>query len=82
MTVWLGVYIGSNETVNEEQKVWTLDVLQKYGTDHVSGVTVGNEYIHNQDDQATATEYIVSHMNDVCHPIRASWRLAVRVDEG
>lgn len=65
MTVWLGVYIGDNATVNEDQKQTTLDVLQKYGADHVSGVTVGNEYILNAANPVTATEFIVSEVADV-----------------
>ncbi|KWU44761.1 glycoside hydrolase, partial [Rhodotorula sp. JG-1b] len=43
MTVWLGAYVGDNSTVNAEQQQWVLDALQIYGTDHVSGVTIGNE---------------------------------------
>jgi exo-beta-1,3-glucanase (GH17 family) len=43
VTVFLGVYIGNNATVNEDQKATTLSVLETYGTDYVDGVTVGNE---------------------------------------
>jgi exo-beta-1,3-glucanase (GH17 family) len=32
---------GDNETVNDDQMSTTLQVLQTYGTDHVSGVTIG-----------------------------------------
>lgn len=43
MTVWLGAYVGQNSTVNEQQQQDVLDALQMYGTDHVSGITIGNE---------------------------------------
>lgn len=65
MTVWLGVYIGSDETVNEQQKTVTLDVLRKYGVDHVSGVTVGNEFLLNAVNKANAAQALVSHVADV-----------------
>lgn len=65
MTVWLGVYIGANATVNEQQKAVTLEVLQQYGTDHVSGVTVGNEYILGSLDKPTAVQTIIAQVADV-----------------
>lgn len=45
MTVWLGAYVGNNETVNNQQQQYVLDALKIYGTDHVSGVTIGNESV-------------------------------------
>lgn len=45
MTIWLGVYIGSNETVNTEQMEQTIKVIKTYGTSHIGGVSIGNEYI-------------------------------------
>ncbi|WVQ84409.1 hypothetical protein IAT38_006561 [Cryptococcus sp. DSM 104549] len=47
MTVWLGIYVDSNETAYTDQLNHVVDVLKTYGTDHVSGITVGNEYILN-----------------------------------
>jgi exo-beta-1,3-glucanase (GH17 family) len=38
--VWLGVYMNSDETVYQRQIAETLRVLQQYGADHVSGITV------------------------------------------
>lgn len=45
MTVWLGLYIGTDETVNQEQMTETLAAISAYGTKHISGVIVGNEYV-------------------------------------
>jgi len=65
VTIWMGVYIGDNATVNEQQKSEALDVLQSYGTDHVSGVTVGNEYLLNAVDKTAAATFILSEVSDV-----------------
>lgn len=65
VTIWMGVYIGDNSTVNEQQKSEALEVLQTYGTDHVSGVTVGNEYLLNAVDKTTAGAFILSEVSDV-----------------
>lgn len=62
MTVWLGAYVGDSSTVNAEQQQWVLDALQIYGTDHVSGVTIGNEYILNSENKATAINFLISQM--------------------
>lgn len=45
MTVWLGAYVGDNSTVNAQQQEFILDALRIYGTDHVGGVTIGNECV-------------------------------------
>jgi len=60
MTVWLGAYVGQNSTVNEQQQQDVLDALQIYGTDHVSGITIGNEYVLGQENSAASIQYIVS----------------------
>lgn len=80
VTIWMGVYIGDNSTVNEQQKAEALEVLQTYGTDHVSGVTVGNEYLLNAVDKTAAVEFILSEVADVrvasrrlSRLTRASW---------
>ncbi|KAM0747073.1 glycoside hydrolase [Meredithblackwellia eburnea MCA 4105] len=62
MTVWLGAYIGDNKTVNAQQQQVTLDVLRTYGTDHVEGVIIGNEYILNAESQSTAITYIINQV--------------------
>ncbi|GAA6028679.1 hypothetical protein JCM8097_007343 [Rhodosporidiobolus ruineniae] len=57
MTIWIGAYMGTNDTVNAQQQQDILDALKAYGADHVSGVTIGNEYILNAPnrDETTAT---------------------------
>jgi exo-beta-1,3-glucanase (GH17 family) len=45
VTVWLGVYIGTDEVVNMQQMTETIAVIQMYGVSHIAGVTVGNEYV-------------------------------------
>ncbi|WWC71096.1 uncharacterized protein I206_105049 [Kwoniella pini CBS 10737] len=60
MTVWLGIYVDSNETAYDNQVTAVTDVLKTYGTDHVSGITVGNEYILNTagTDSTTSSIYL------------------------
>ncbi|KAF9648006.1 glycoside hydrolase [Thelephora ganbajun] len=45
MKVTLGIYVSpdGDYTAYDRQKVAITDVLKKYGTDHVAGITVGNE---------------------------------------
>lgn len=59
ITVWLGVYIGSNETVNLQQMTETISVLKTFGIANIGGVTIGNEYILDATNKVTATAYIV-----------------------
>ncbi|KAK9894951.1 glycoside hydrolase family 17 protein [Cystobasidium minutum MCA 4210] len=54
MTVWLGIYIDSDDTIWERQRDDTLAIIQKYGTDHISGVTVGNEFLLNTEGAASS----------------------------
>ncbi|GAA6020538.1 hypothetical protein JCM11491_000787 [Sporobolomyces phaffii] len=66
MTVWLGAYIGDNTTVNAQQQDWIIDALDKYGVDHVGGVTIGNEYVLNAvspSDTAVRISYLNSEMS-------------------
>ncbi|GAA5895490.1 uncharacterized protein JCM6883_001524 [Sporobolomyces salmoneus] len=69
MTVWLGAYVGINETVNAQQQDWLIDALDKYGTDNVGGITIGNEYVLNADplsstdNAASRISYLTSQMS-------------------
>lgn len=46
MTVWLGNYpVPTDPTPYERQRDAIIDAIKTYGTDHISGITVGNEYI-------------------------------------
>ncbi|OCF75503.1 glucan 1,3-beta-glucosidase [Kwoniella mangroviensis CBS 8886] len=60
MTVWLGIYVDSNEEAYNDQVKAVEDALKTYGTDHVSGITVGNEYILNTagTDSTTSSIYL------------------------
>ncbi|WWC88321.1 uncharacterized protein L201_003229 [Kwoniella dendrophila CBS 6074] len=62
MTVWLGIYVDSNETAYDNQLTAVTDALKTYGTDHVSGVTVGNEYILNTagTESTTSSAYLAA----------------------
>ncbi|GAA5878787.1 hypothetical protein JCM1840_007246 [Sporobolomyces johnsonii] len=62
MTVWIGAYIGTNATVNAQQQQWIIDAINIYGTDHISGVTIGNEYVLDSVDQVAAAQYLVTEM--------------------
>ena len=60
VTAWLGVYVDGNDTTWERQMSDTLSAIQTYGTDHISGVIVGNEYILDQDSSAASYALIES----------------------
>jgi exo-beta-1,3-glucanase (GH17 family) len=47
MQVYLGNYNvpDDNDAAYDRQKADIQNVIQTYGADHVSGITVGNEYI-------------------------------------
>jgi exo-beta-1,3-glucanase (GH17 family) len=48
LNVYLGIYISEDETIWERQRADTLAIIQEYGVDHISGITVGNEFLLNQ----------------------------------
>ena len=46
MQVWLGNYpIPSDPEPYQRQRDAIIEAIQTYGTDHIAGITVGNEYI-------------------------------------
>ncbi|KAH9945047.1 glycoside hydrolase [Epithele typhae] len=48
MTVWLGNYPDATDPAPYvRQRDAIIDAIQTYGTDHISGITVGNEFILN-----------------------------------
>ncbi|KAH9856667.1 glycoside hydrolase [Lenzites betulinus] len=48
MSVWLGNYpVPTDPAPYERQRDAIIDALKTYGTDHVAGITVGNEFILN-----------------------------------
>ncbi|TBU42763.1 glycoside hydrolase [Dichomitus squalens] len=57
MTVWLGNYpVPTDPAPYERQRDAIIDALKTYGTDHVSGITVGNEFILNYLNANGATD--------------------------
>ena len=49
MKVWLGVWIGNNETTNSRQMSAMWDILGQYGADPFKGLIVGNEVLFRKD---------------------------------
>lgn len=45
LSVWLGIYIDGNDTVYQRQMDAVTTAIRKYGTEHIAGITVGNEYL-------------------------------------
>jgi len=45
LSVWLGIFIDGNDTVYQRQADAVVSAIKKYGTDHIAGITVGNEYL-------------------------------------
>lgn len=47
MTVWLGDYNLPNDNGTEynQQKQAIVNVINKYGVDHIEGIDVGNEFM-------------------------------------
>ncbi|KAK4050621.1 hypothetical protein OIV83_003347 [Microbotryomycetes sp. JL201] len=65
MTVWLGAWVSDNATVNEQQQDWIVDAINAYGTDHVAGVVVGNEYLLNAADKASAVDFVLGQVSSM-----------------
>ena len=49
MKVWIGVWLGSNDTTNTRQLDQMYDVLKLYPSTHFAGVIVGNEVLFRKD---------------------------------
>ena len=58
MSVWLGNYpaIGDNNTAYERQKQEIIDAINMWGSDHVAGITVGNEFVLDYMSGQSATQ--------------------------
>ncbi|KAH9957451.1 glycoside hydrolase superfamily [Russula dissimulans] len=58
MTVWLGNYVNSDDAgaAYTRQRDLIESVITTYGTDHISGITVGNEFILNYLTENGATD--------------------------
>ncbi|CAE7136729.1 unnamed protein product [Rhizoctonia solani] len=60
LEVFVGIYVNEDDTAYTRQRDLIKDAITKYGTDHIAGVSVGNEYILNSvtaagDTTATGT---------------------------
>ena len=60
MKVWLGVWLGNNQTTNDRGLNAMNQLLQKYGGDPFAGVIVGNEVLYRQDLTETELANILS----------------------
>ncbi|KAG0152166.1 hypothetical protein CROQUDRAFT_667483 [Cronartium quercuum f. sp. fusiforme G11] len=45
LSVWLGIFIDGNDTVYQRQMDAVVDAIKTYGSEHIAGITVGNEYL-------------------------------------
>ncbi|CAE6332958.1 unnamed protein product, partial [Rhizoctonia solani] len=58
LEVFVGIYVNEDDTAYTRQRDLIKDAITTYGTDHIGGVSVGNEYILNSvtaAGEATAT---------------------------
>lgn len=62
LKVWLGVWLGNNDTTNTRQLTQMYDVLSTYPSSHFSGVIIGNEVLYRKD--LTLTQ-LASTLSDV-----------------
>lgn len=53
MKVWLGVWLGNNQTTNTRQVNQMWKILDQYGTKHIKGLVVGNEVLYRKDLTST-----------------------------
>jgi exo-beta-1,3-glucanase (GH17 family) len=49
MKIWLGVWLGNNDTTNARQVNQMWQILDKSGTKYMKGVVVGNEVLYRKD---------------------------------
>lgn len=60
MKVWLGVWLGNNQTTNDRGLNAMNTILKKYGADPFAGVIVGNEVLYREDLTETELSKILS----------------------
>lgn len=49
LQVWLGVWLGTNQTTNDRQMNQMYDILKTYPSSHFAGIIVGNEVLFRKD---------------------------------
>lgn len=62
MKVWLGVWLGKNQTTNDRGLAAMNDLLKKYGATPFAGVIVGNEVLYRPDLTETELSKILSNV--------------------
>lgn len=67
MQVFLAVWVDDNAATFQRQVDEIVDALKKYGSDHVAGVTVGNEFLLNGGSVTT----LLSHIQTVNATVNA-----------
>jgi exo-beta-1,3-glucanase (GH17 family) len=69
MSVWLGNYNNpdDNGTAYNAQKTAIVSAIKTYGTDHIEGITVGNEYmlksVHPSCFSSVRVEVLIPFLN-------------------
>ena len=53
MKVWMGVWLGKNETTNTRQVDQMWEIIDKHGGDKFKGIIVGNEVLYREDMSET-----------------------------
>ena len=64
MKVWLGVWLGKNETTNTRQLERMETILDTYGADPFIGVVVGNEVLFREDLTSAELREILGDVKD------------------
>lgn len=64
MLIWLGVWLGNNDTTNTRQLKHMETILDTYGADPFTGVVVGNEALFREDLTSTELQEILGDVRD------------------
>jgi exo-beta-1,3-glucanase (GH17 family) len=62
MKVWLGVWLGSNDTTNDRQIEQMWKILDKHGDDPFKGIIIGNEVLFRKDLTKTELLEVISEV--------------------
>ncbi|QIW95350.1 hypothetical protein AMS68_000868 [Peltaster fructicola] len=62
MSIWLGVWLGTNTTTNNRQLAQMYDILDKYPASHFAGVIVGNEVLFRKDMTLTQLSTVLTQV--------------------
>lgn len=62
MSVWIGVWLGTNTTTNDRQLAQMYSILDTYPTSHFAGIIVGNEVLFRKDLSLTQLSSTLSQV--------------------